>query len=161
MRAIDYARLLVLGAIWGSSFIFLRELSPAFGALPTALGRPLVAGIALLLYMRVVGLQPNWRQNWRHYASNGVIGCAFPFSFFTFAAQHIPAAYSAIFNSSTTLFVAVLAVFWLDEALTLRKLGGLALGICGVALVAEAGGAKTDTLFYFAVLACLGASVCY
>src|SRR5262252_2360410 len=109
MRPIDYARLVVLGAIWGSSFIFLRALSPTFGALPTAFGRPLIAGIALLLYLRIVGTQPDWRGNLRHYAINGVIGCAFPFCFFTFAAQHIPAAYSAIFNSSTSLFVGVFA----------------------------------------------------
>jgi drug/metabolite transporter (DMT)-like permease len=161
MRPIDYLRLLALGAIWGGSFVFIRKLSPEFGALPTATGRVLIGGLVLLVYLKLAGIELEFRQYWRSYCVVAALSCAIPFSLFAFAAQHIPAAFSAIFNSSTSLFVAVLAIFWLSEAFTLRKLAGLMLGISGVFLVAYRGGTDTDTLFYVAVAACLGASLCY
>jgi drug/metabolite transporter (DMT)-like permease len=161
VRPIDYLRLLLLGAIWGGSFVFLRKLAPEFGALPTASGRVLLGGLVLLVYLKLAGISLEWRRYWRSYCVVAVLSCAIPFSLFAFAATRIPAAFSAIFNSSTSLFVAVLAVFWLSEAFTTRKLAGLALGISGVVLVAYRGGTDTDGAFYVAVAACLGASVCY
>lgn len=161
MRPSDYARLLLLGAIWGGSFVFYRKLAPEFGALPTATGRVMLGGLVLLAYLKLAGISLEWRRHWRSYCVVAALSCAIPFSLFAFAATRIPAAFSAIFNSSTSLFVAVLAIFWLSEALTGRKLAGLALGISGVVLVAYRGGTDTDATFYVAVLACLGASLCY
>ena len=161
MRPVDYLRLLLLGAIWGGSFVFLRKLAPEFGALPTATVRVLLGGLVLMAYLKLAGISLEWRRYWRSYCVVAALSCAIPFSLFAFAATRIPAAFSAIFNSSTSLFVAVLAVFWLSEALTGRKLAGLALGIAGVVLVAYRGGTETDAGFYVAVLACLGASLCY
>src|SRR6185436_10285830 len=161
MRPIDYARLLLLGAIWGGSFVFMRKLAPEFGALPTATVRVLLGGLVLMGYLKLAGISLQVQRFWRSYAVVAALSCAIPFSLFAFAATRIPAAFSAIFNSSTSLFVAVLAVFWLSEALTARKLAGLALGIAGVVLVAYRGGTETDAGFYVAVAACLGASLCF
>ena len=36
MRVIDYGRLLLLAALWGASFLFMRITTPAFGALNSA-----------------------------------------------------------------------------------------------------------------------------
>jgi drug/metabolite transporter (DMT)-like permease len=53
------------------------------------------------------------------------------------------------------------AVLWLKEALTLRKLGGMALGLTGVVLLVgwQAHALAGTTLL--ATLACLGAALCY
>ena len=48
MRAADYARLFLLAAIWGGSFIFMRVLAPALGPLPTADLRVLIAGAGIV-----------------------------------------------------------------------------------------------------------------
>jgi drug/metabolite transporter (DMT)-like permease len=139
----------------------MRKLAPEFGALPTATVRVLLGGLVLMGYLKLAGISLQVQRFWRSYAVVAALSCAIPFSLFAFAATRIPAAFSAIFNSSTSLFVAVLAVFWLSEALTARKLAGLALGITGVVLVAYRGGTETDAGFYVAVAACLGASLCY
>ena len=47
MRVIDYGRLLLLAALWGASFLFMRITTPAFGALNSAFLRVLFAAIAL------------------------------------------------------------------------------------------------------------------
>jgi hypothetical protein len=50
MRVIDYGRLLLLAALWGASFLFMRITTPAFGA-NSAFLRVLFAAIALGLLL--------------------------------------------------------------------------------------------------------------
>ena len=57
MRTIDLVRLLVLAAIWGGSFIFMRVLAPVLGAIPTANSRVLIAGLVLTLYFTLSGFK--------------------------------------------------------------------------------------------------------
>lgn len=57
MRVIDYGRLLLLAALWGASFLFMRITTPAFGALNSAFLRVLFAAIALGL---LLGVQRKW-----------------------------------------------------------------------------------------------------
>jgi drug/metabolite transporter (DMT)-like permease len=161
MRPSDYARLFALAAIWGGSFIFMRVLAPALGAFATADLRVLIGGLVLALYARLIGLNANWREHWRHYVVIGLLYSGVPFILFAFAALHLPASYSAIINSLTPLFAAVFAAWWLSERLTGGKVAGLVLGIAGVALVAWRGGAPHDPMMPWAVLACVGATICY
>jgi drug/metabolite transporter (DMT)-like permease len=161
MRPGDYARLFLLAAIWGGSFIFMRVLAPAIGAVPTADLRVLIGGAVLLVYFRAVHFAPQWRQNLRTYATIGLLYSGAPFVLFSFAALHLPAAYSAIINSLTPLFGAVFGVLWLGERFTRAKLIGLALGVAGVTLVAYRGATAAGPMFLWAVLACVGATICY
>jgi drug/metabolite transporter (DMT)-like permease len=161
VRPIDFARLVLLAALWGGAFIFLRSVSPVFGAVPTAGTRVLIGGSFLLGWFALTRYPMRWRGFNRHYAVVGTFMCAIPFSLYGFAAQHIPGSYLAIFNASTPLWGAALAAMLLGESLTPVKLVGLAMGVAGVGLVAGRGGADTDSLFAVAVLACLGATLCY
>src|SRR5581483_5922473 len=135
MRPADYLRLLTLAAIWGGSFIFMRVLAPALGAFATADFRVLIGGVVLALYIRIIRVQPNWREHWRHYVVIGMLYSGLPFTLFAFAALHLPASYSAIINSLTPLFGALFAALWLNERLTPTKIAGLTLGVAGVTLV--------------------------
>jgi drug/metabolite transporter (DMT)-like permease len=161
MQRLDYARLLGLAALWGASFIFLRSSAPEFGVVPTAWVRVQLGGLLLLLYFRVIGFDVGWRRHWRRFAAIGVVNSAVPFSMYSFAGLYLPASYSAILNSTTSLFGAVLAVVWLAEPLTPQRLAGLLAGIGGVVLVAGLGGAETDANFFLATAACLVATLCY
>jgi drug/metabolite transporter (DMT)-like permease len=161
MRAADYARLITLAALWGASFIFTRSASPEFGAIPTAYVRVQLGGLVLLAYFAAIGFDVGWRRDWRRFALIGVLNSSIPFSLYAFAALYLPASYSAIFNSATSLLGAAFAAIWLAEPMTFRKLIGLAMGVGGVALVAGLGGAETDANFFLATGACLAAAVSY
>src|SRR4030095_623331 len=162
MRAGDVARLVVLSAIWGASFIFLRVAAPVLGPVLTALLRVLIAGIALLGYLQVRGLgYGNIGRYWREYLVIGVANSAIPFLLFSFAALYLPASYSAILNSATPLFGALLSTIWLAEPLTALKLIGLFAGAAGVALVSGAGPVGPVVMIGWAVAACLIAALCY
>lgn len=51
------------------------------------------------------------------------------------AALHIPASTATVLNATTSLFTAVVSVFWPGEMLSARKVAGLLLGLIGVAVV--------------------------
>lgn len=161
MKGSDWARLVALSAIWGFSFLFMRVLSPVLGAILTADLRLLLAGAALVGWFSLTGVSLEWRRYGRHYLVIGLVGAAVPFLCFTFSARHIPASYSAILNASSPLFAAVISTLWLGTPFTRRTGLGLALGLAGVALVANVKPANTDDLYYAAVLACLLASLGY
>ena len=161
MRAADYVRLVVLAAIWGASFIFMRLAAPALGPVLTAASRVLIAGAVLIGYLAVRGLDSDLCRLWPQYLVIGVANSAIPFLLFSFAAIHLPASYSVILNAATPIFGALLAAIFLAERLTLVKLAGLAIGAAGVALVSRAGPVVPDAWFGWSVAACLAAALCY
>lgn len=161
MRVQDTVRLLSLAAIWGSSFVFMRVLAPVLGPFWTADLRGLIAGVLLCLYFVVIRFDPEWRRNLRHYLIIGITNSAIPFSLYSYAALHIPAAYSALFNATSPLFGALFAALWLAEPLSLRQLGGIVTGAAGVFLVARVTPPDSSVQFIPSLLACLGAAICY
>ena len=132
MRARDVIELVVLAALWGGSFLFMRVAVPAFG--PVALVFLRVAGAALMLMPMLAarGELAALRQHWRAIAIVGLVNSALPFICFAYAALSINAGVSAIFNSATPLFAAVVAWLWLGNRMTPRRVAGLAIGFAGV-----------------------------
>ena len=161
MRTIDLVRLLVLAAIWGGSFIFMRVLAPVLGAIPTANSRVLIAGLVLTLYFTLSGFKIEWRKNWKQYLFIGILGSGIPFALFAYAAISIPASYEVILNSTAPLFGAFFSWIWLDDIMDKKKLLGLLIAASGVAIVVNLGAAKITLPFLLAVIACLMAAVCY
>ncbi|MGB3936501.1 MAG: DMT family transporter [Burkholderiales bacterium] len=161
MTAADYARLVLLAAIWGGAFPFMRVAAPAFGPAWTAELRVLLGGLALLAWFRLTGYDAGLRRNARAYLRIGAIGIALPFVLYSFAAMHAPAALLSILNATAPMFGLAWSVSFGDERATLRRFAGLALGLAGVALVAAPPGTATDPLFGWAVAAALGACCAY
>jgi drug/metabolite transporter (DMT)-like permease len=161
VRQSDAARLLVLSAIWGASFIFIRVLAPVLGPVLTVATRVLIGGAVLIAYCRVIGFDTGLARHWRQYLVIGIANSTLPFMLYAFAALHLPASYSVILNAMTPLFTALLAVPLLGERLTAAKVAGLVAGVAGVALVSGAGPVAADRWFALAVAACLGATICY
>lgn len=157
----DIARLLALALIWSLSFVFIRVLVPALGPVWVPLSRALIAGVALVAWFAVIRLDADVKRHWRAYAFIGFLNCALPFALFALAAIHLPASYLVILNAATPLFAALGAAMWLDERLTLAKLGGLAAGAAGVVLVSRAGPIELDATIGWSIAASLGAALCY
>ena len=161
MRGEDILRLTALAAIWGGSFIFMRVLAPVLGPVLTATTRVMIGGLALVGWFRLTGFDADVRRQWRHFLVIGVVNSALPFLLFSFAALHLPASYSAILNSATPLFAALLSAPFLGERFTPAKIAGLIAGAAGVVLVSKAGPLVLDATVSMAIAACLGAAFCY
>lgn len=159
MSIADLAKLVFLSAIWGGSFIFLRIAVPEVGPVLTATLRTVFAGAALVAYAAATGVEMKWRQNFKSFALVGLCAGVIPFTCFSFAALHLPAAHMAVLNSTAPIFGALLSVALLAERLTMQKLYGLLLGVIGVAILVGAGTLTLTSATLLASGACmLGAS---
>jgi drug/metabolite transporter (DMT)-like permease len=129
--------LLVLGAIWGSSYLFIkvgvRDLSPA--ALIEI--RLLFAAPLLVVFAVRRAGWPALRGAWREGIVLGVINAAVPFTLIAWGEKHVDSGVAAIANSSVPIFVAIFAVWFVpSERSTGWRLVGVALGLVGVAILA-------------------------
>ena len=156
---------ILLAAIWGSSFLFMRMGALEFGAIPTAGVRVAVASLFLLPIVLWRGLGPQLRQHWKLTFLVGLTNSAIPFACFSYALLSITTGLSSILNDTVPLFGAVIAWLWLKDRPNGSRILGLAIGFMGVALLAsekasfkpDASGMSTG----WAVLACLLACLCY
>jgi drug/metabolite transporter (DMT)-like permease len=160
----DLADLLLLGALWGASFLFMRVAVPQFGALPMSALR--VAGAALLLLplLALRGGLGSLRRHWRPIACVGITNSALPFVGFGLAALTLPAGLSAILNATSPMFGALIAMLWLRETGSASRSAGLAIGFVGVAALAWDSARLDPATTQGAGLAiglCLAASVLY
>jgi drug/metabolite transporter (DMT)-like permease len=155
------ALLLILAALWGGSFVFMRVAVPALGPVPLAFVRVALATTALMAIAFAQRRVPDLRPRWRSFAVVGIVNSALPFVLFCFAEQTITASAGAILNATAPFFGAIAAAIWLGEALTWRKVAGMILGIAGVAVLVGWHPEPVTTDTALAVAACLAAAVCY
>ncbi|MFZ6689761.1 DMT family transporter [Undibacterium sp. SXout11W] len=161
MRSSDLFRLFGLAAIWGASFLFMRIIAPVLGAFWTAEIRVGLAGLALIAWMLVSKQPIVFRQYWKSFLILGAVSTALPAVFYAYAAQHIPAGYSAIMNATSPLWGAVMAAIFLGEQFTLRKMAGMLVGVLGVGMLVRLGPVEWSTDLLLALLACSAATICY
>lgn len=161
MTAADLTRLVALAAIWSLSFVFMRIVAPALGPVWTAGARVLIGGAALATWLVFTRQDANLRENWRAYLLIGAVNSAVPFALFAYAALSLPASYLAILNATVPLYAVVLAASWLDEPLTVAKVGGIVSGIVGVAVVTGVGAIEMNANTWLAAGAILLATFCY
>ena len=135
MKAPDLARLLLLAALWGGSFIFIRIAAPVLGPIVLVTIRVLLAGAALLVYALVTRSELELRARWRQYLTIGALNSAIPFVLISTAELQLPASLAAILNATSPLFGAVIAAIWIKDPLTRKKIVGLALGLMGVSVL--------------------------
>ncbi len=155
----------LLAAIWGSSFLFMRLGALEFGALPTAGLRVAIASLFLLPILLWRGLGPQLAQHWKKVFFVGLLNSAIPFACFSFALLSISTGLSAILNATVPLFGALVAWAWLKDRPHGWRIAGLAIGFAGVAMLAwdkasfkpDASGVASG----WAVLAVLLACLCY
>lgn len=165
MNTRDRLELLLLAAIWGGSFLFMRVAAPELAPSVVAFLRVALAAAVLL---PLVAWHGQWPSLWQRAGAIGWVGLinsALPFLAYAYAAHSITAGLLSIFNATTPLWAALIAWLWLADRPGRRRALGLAIGFAGVLWLAwdKAGirpGAPASGTAW-AVMACLGATVCY
>ena len=155
----------MLGALWGASFLFMRLGAAEFGALPTAGMRVAIAALFLLPLMLLRGQWRDLAKHWKKIFVLGMLKSGIPFALYSFALLSITTGLSSLLNATVPLFGALIAWLWLKDRPHGMKILGLLVGFAGVAMLAwgkasfkpDASGQVTG----WAVLACLGACLCY
>ncbi len=164
MKAFDIGELVLLAALWGASFLFMRLGAHEFGPIALAAVRVGLASAMLIPLLAARGQLVELRRHWKGLLLVGALNSAIPFALFSFAALSITAGLSSIVNATTPLWTAVVAFVWLRQGLTRWRVLGLVIGFAGVAFLAwDKASFKpgADHTGLWAVLACLGATLCY
>lgn len=161
MNLVDILRLLSLAAIWGASFLFMRIIAPVIGTIPTAFFRVSIAFVGLLVILALMRVDWNFRGKLKVVMLLGLINSGIPATFYSLAAQVLPAGYSAIFNATTPLMGVLIGGLFFSEKLTLAKVSGVFLGLLGVGILTRAGPVAFDLQLLMGALACLLATTCY
>ncbi|MBJ2267961.1 EamA family transporter [Pseudomonas sp. MF6772] len=161
MRPVDTLYLLVLAAIWGASFLFMRIIAPEIGTLPTAFFRVSIAAAGLLVILALLRVRWDFQGKFKTVLLLGVINSGIPATMYSVAAQVLPAGYSAIFNATTPLMGVLIGGLFFHERLTPSKIAGVCLGLFGVGILTRAGPVAFDLELLMGALACLLATTCY
>lgn len=158
-----WAELLLLGGIWGASFLSNAVLLREMGFLTVVAFR--VSGAALILWVYVLArrlILPRDPKIWMFFAFSGVLNTALPFALITWGQTHIPSGLASILNCSTAIFgVLIAALAFADERLTRRKLAGIGLGFLGAVTVIGPDAVTGLDLTALAQLALIAAAMCY
>lgn len=162
--AVDWLLFVLLGFLWGSSYLFIK-IGVEAGLQPfTLVALRLLIGFGLLAV--VVGIArealPRRLATYGHLFVMAIFSVALPFSLITWAEQSTDSTLAAILNASVPLFVILIAAVVLaDERISAYRVAGLVIGFVGVAILVgfDAGVvAGTDLL---AALALIGSSASY
>ncbi len=135
MKSNSFAQLLLLGALWGAAFMFMRVAVPEFGAFAMAAARVGIACLIMLAIIAALRLPLDFCARWKTYLMVGAVNTTIPFIAYSFAAQHIPAGYSAIANSTTPVWGALIAWLWFKERLGPAKWVGIVFAFAGVVVL--------------------------
>lgn len=161
MSASSVVRLLILSAIWGGSFIFMRLAVPALGPVVLMELRVLFAGLFLAGVAFFARSQLAAGAHWKHYLILGFFNSALPFLLFGYAALSLPAALLAILNATAPLWSTLIGTLWLRQRLSPKTAAGLGLGVLGVTLLVGLDPAMLAPGAALAAAAALGAALCY
>jgi drug/metabolite transporter (DMT)-like permease len=156
------ARLLLLGAIWGTSFLLIKIGVRAFTPVQVAFGRMLFGVLALVPVVLAQRTRlPRDARTWAHLGVAALLLNSAPFTLFALGEEHVSSVLAGIWNGATPLFVLIVVLATLPEERPTRdRIAGLALGFAGVLVVFGAWrGLGQGELVGNA--ACLGATLLY
>jgi len=161
MASRDLIDLVLLGAIWGASFLFMRIAVPQFGPIPLIAAR---VGIAAAFLLAVLARRGGLRRLTANAGSLTILGAmnsAIPFSLFAYALLAVTAGFAAVLNSTAPLFGALVAFIWLRDRPARRRIVGLVVGFAGVVVLVWSRLSLSADSGTLAVLAGLSAAFLY
>ena len=137
MKLKDWIAFIVLGTLWGSSFMWIKiavqETNPIL-----LVAIRLTFAILTLTTAAIIARQamPKSGRMWLILTIFGFANIAFPYVLITWGEQYIDSAIAAVLNSTTPLFAMLIAHFALaDDRITAPKLIGLIIGLFGILLL--------------------------
>lgn len=171
MNSRNLLQLIILAALWGASFLFIRVGVTDFGVAPLMALR---VGIGALSLAMVLVVRRPLRESLATLRSRavplvivGILNSAAPFCLFAYAELTLSAGVTSVINASTPLWGALVAFLWLKDRLSALRSLGLVVGFLGVLMLvwdqiaSPHGGGATPLTTALAAAAALGATLLY
>ena len=158
-----WAELMLLGLIWGGSFLSIRIALDEVGPLTSVAHRVFWAMLVLwafVIFKRIA--LPRDPLIWVGFLGMGILNNAIPFTLMAWGQLHIPSGLTSILNAATAVFAVLAAtLFFADERLSRRKTLGVGLGFAGVATAIGLENLRSFDLRSLAQLAVIGGTISY
>jgi len=136
-KATDVFLLLLLGAIWGSSFFNIKIATYSYEPYTLALIRVILATVTMLVVSFIYKIKIYaFSKNWKIYALVGLCNITIPFSLIAIGTNKIDSYLAAMLMSTTPITGSILAHFFTkNEKITFLKSFGIILGFTGILLL--------------------------
>lgn len=149
MKAKHWIVFILLGTIWGSSFMWIKIAIQEVGPITLVAFRAvfgLLFCIVVILILKVP--LPRTRREWAPLLVIGITNIAIPFFLISWGELHIDSAVASILDATVPLFTILIAHFLLqDDRITLPKMLGLMIGFGGIiVLMSKDIGASSSSL---------------
>ncbi|MEP0354299.1 MAG: DMT family transporter [Paraglaciecola sp.] len=156
-----FCELVLLSALWGGSFLFMRTTVEDFGPVMLVTLRVGIASLVLLPLLFFKKLGRELIENWRPIMFIGITNNAIPYFLFSYSTLYLSAGYASILNATTPMFVAIIAFIWLKDKLAPIAFIGLVIGFLGVFVLSMAKLALQSDNTFQAIVAALIATFFY
>jgi drug/metabolite transporter (DMT)-like permease len=155
----NWILLTLLGAVWGSAFMFIKISADDFGPILLVNLRLLLAGALFLPFLLQKKYLAYFKSHFFGILILGIFSNAFPFTMFSYASLGATSNMLGILNGTTAFMTMVVAYFWLKESITPKQIFGIFLGFLGIlVLVNPANGSATLSASGFALVGALSYS---
>jgi len=161
MQTRHFLTLLLLAAIWGAAFLFMRIVAPALGPGQLVTSRMLLSALFLGAVCLAWKKPMPQKKDWGHYLLLGLFSSVLPFLLYAHAAIRLPASLLSVLNATAPLWGAIVTALWMRQMLPGKKVLGLALGIAGVAILVGLDPEAVRAGNGSAILAAIAAALCY
>ncbi|MGB8980409.1 MAG: DMT family transporter [Anaerolineales bacterium] len=137
MKAKHWFVFILLGAIWSSSFMWIKIAVAEIGPITLVAFRVL---FGLLFGIAIISIQraklPRSAKEWSPLLILGITNVAIPFFLISWGEQSIDSAVAAILDATVPLFTILIAHYLLhDDKMTVPKVLGLLMGFAGVVIL--------------------------
>jgi drug/metabolite transporter (DMT)-like permease len=157
----DALVMLLLAAIWGGSFLFLRIAAPVVGPVAVAAIRTLGAALVLVPLVLMQGQWGALRGRGWHLGVAALLSCVLPFIGLSKASQLLPSGPLSVLNATTPMWGALVGWLWGGDKLGRQRLAGLLLGALGVVWLAEQRSGLGGPMPGLPVVLALGSTLMY
>jgi drug/metabolite transporter (DMT)-like permease len=156
--------LVVLGTIWGASYLFIKVGGAEIPPLTFAVSRTIIASLALglVILLRRERLPRPTRGIWLALLAMGIFNSAIPYTLITWGETQISSGLAGILTAMMPIFTVLIAhVITYDEKLNLNKVIGIVLGFAGVVVLFSPNLQTSLRLSLLGELAVVAASASY
>lgn len=134
--SIDWLLFALLGAIWGSSFLFIKIGVSYVGPLELVTFRLLFGAATLAAFVWVARARlPRDRRTLADLLVLAVFNVVVPFTLISWGEQSISSGVASILNATMPLFTILVASITIGESVTPSRLTGIAVSFAGVVIV--------------------------
>jgi drug/metabolite transporter (DMT)-like permease len=155
--------IILLGAVWGCSFLFnailIREISPLW----VSAGRVTIgAAICWLVFFATRKKLPTDPSLYWQFLILGILNYAIPFALFPFAEQTVASSIVGVINGMTPMTTVIVSQLWPGgEKATWNKVVGVAVGFAGAVILALPSLGVGASAQIIGLLAAFIATLCY